>query len=146
MPLWIDYQMQSAAKVILQSIYELAEQFFHESVKYRHRELVIILKKCLMALYLSANSKNLSRDLPEPGEMHKNCRDYFNDFLSFLHEALHSSDYQKIIAYPSAKGKGINSLLADIIHSICSSIYLSLHRFNDFDTNLQNLLKDARLL
>ncbi len=143
MPLWVDFEMQSAAKVILHSLHELTEHFFHECVKYRHRELVATVNKCLMALYLSANANNLSRDLPDLGENRKNCRDYFTDFLSFLHEALHSAEYHKIITYPTTKGKGINSILTEILQGICRSIYLSLHCFNDFDITLQHLLTAA---
>lgn len=144
MPLWTDFQMHTAAKVILHSIHELTEQFYHEAFKFRHRELVASLHKCLLALYLSANPRILKSELPLPGENQKNCRNYFVDFLSFLHEALHSSDYHKMIAYPeNEKGKELNHLLCELLHTICRTLYLSLHRFHDFDATLQGLIASA---
>ncbi len=140
MPYWIDFQMHSAAKLILHSIHDLAEQFFHEAMKFKHRELVSVLNKGLIALFLSANPRNLSQELQASGENRKNCRDYFVDFLSYLHEALNTNEYHKIIAYQGDKTKGLNHLLCDILHGICRVLYLSLHRFHDFDSVIHKLI------
>lgn len=143
--MWLDSQMHFAARDILSEVHEQVEQFCHEALKYKHRELVAILHKCLMALFLSSNPQNLMREnasLVE--EQRKNCYSYFLDFQQFLREALHSADYHKLIAYPSEKAKELSNLLLEFTHSLCRAVYFSLHRFQDFDSHLKKLISIAR--
>lgn len=142
MQLWVDLQMHDVAKDILHDAHELIDRFYHEAFKYRHRELVIDLHKCLMALFLCGNPRNVIQELAPTAEDHrKGCYSYFLDFVYFLREALHSSDYQKLMTYPSEKGRELGSLLLEVLHGLCRAVYFGLHRFHDFDSNLKNLIE-----
>lgn len=142
MNLWVDLQMHDVAKDILHDAHEIIDRFYHQAFKYRHRELVIDLHKCLMALFLCGNARNVLQELNAPSEeRRKGCYSYFLDFMYFLREALHSSDYQKLITYPSEKGRELGSLLLEVLHGLCRAVYFGLHRFHDFDSHLKDLIE-----
>lgn len=141
MQLWVDLQMHDVAKDILHEAHEIIDRFYHQAFKYRHRELVIDLHKCLMALFLCGNSRNVLQVLSSTSdEPRKGCYSYFLDFMYFLREALHSHDYQKLLTYPSEKGRELGSLLLEVLHGLCRAVYFGLHRFHDFDSHLKELI------
>lgn len=140
-PIRIDQQMHDVAKDILHDAHELVDRFYHEAFKYRHRELVVDLHKCFMSLFLCGNVRNVLREQPSPSEeRRKGCYGYFLDFIHFLREALRSADYQKLMTYPSERGRELGSLLIEVLHGLCRAVYFGLHRFHDFDPHLKDLI------
>lgn len=142
MPVWVDFQLHNVARSILRVNHEQIELFYHDAFKFRHRELVALLHKSLMALLLAANPKNHRSELELP-ENRKTSQEYYLDFQQFIREALHCEDYHKLLAYSKEKKQGLNSLLLEMLHSICRSFYLSLNRFHDFEDTLDQIFKLA---
>lgn len=142
MKLWVDLQMHDVARDVLHDAHDLIERFYHEAFKYRHRELVIDLHKCLMALFLCGNAKNVVQELASPSEgRRKGCYSYFLDFMHFLRESLRSNDYQKLMTYPGGKERELGGLLLEVVHGLCRVVYFGLYRFHDFDAQLKNLIE-----
>lgn len=142
--IWIDEQFHHAAKDILNSLHELIEHFYHDSTRYKHRDLVAYMNKCFMSLFLCKNPLNRMRQLPSAAEEpRKNCQSYFSDFLIFLREALHSEEYHKLIAYPEENNQNLNALLLEVVHSLCRAVYFSLRRFHDFNSHLDHIIESS---
>lgn len=143
--LWQDIQMHDIAKDILHDTHEVIDRFYHEAFKYRHRDLVINLHKCIMALFLCGNTKNMLQAVPSSTEENKKgCYGYFLDFLYFLRETLHSNDYQKLLIYPQEKRKEVEGLLLTVLHGLCRAVFFGLHRFHDFDSHLKDLMAKSQ--
>lgn len=142
MPVWVDLQLHNVAKSILRVNHEQIEMFYHDAFKFRHRELVALLHKSLMALLLAANPKNHRSEL-ELTENQKTSQEYYLDFQQFIREALHCEDYHKLLVASKEKKQGLNSLLLELLHNICRAFYLSLDRFHDFEDTLDQLFKLA---
>lgn len=144
--LWIDFQMHSAAHAILHAAQDRIERFYHEAFKYKHREFAGLLHKSIMALFLAGNARNLMRQLPSAGEeLSKTCYAYFADFQHFLHQALRSDEYHKMIAYPAEKTGEVGALLLDLAHSLCRAVYFNLKRFHDFEIPLEGIFKASEV-
>lgn len=133
---WQDRSLHSAAKNVLRSMGTVLDRYYHETVRFKDRELVGWLNKALMALLLASNSRNLLKDIPT-----KSCNDYFDDFLLFLREALRSDDYHKLITYPP-KGK-LGQCLLNTTNSLCRGLYVYMQGHQEFAQIVNNLLKDA---
>lgn len=138
MNLWQDRFAHACAKNISASLRVAIDKFYHETMHYKDNEFVENLNKALMALLLSANSHNLSHNLPI-----KNCRDYFHDFLYFLRETMHLSDYHKLITYPPAKSSKLAHCLLDTTHALCMSLYAQLTGLQSVGSLVHGLIQQA---
>lgn len=116
--LWYDKWIQMAAKNMMTSEAKSLEAFFTLSrqPQSKDHELVQILNKALVALMLSANVRYLWHD---PAS--KCCRDYFVDFQNYLRQALHSREYQRLVAYPP-KDK-LQKCILEVAQVLCYSVF-----------------------
>ena len=138
MEVWHDKYFQHAAKNIVDSIRSLANEFYHEHRKFKEKELCDHLHKALIALVLSSNVQNLTRNLSA-----KSCIDYFHDFQLFLRRALKCSDYHKLLAYPPAKRNKLGKLLCDLTEGLCYSLFSQVKVYPEMISFIHSLIHDA---
>jgi hypothetical protein len=134
--LWQEKTLQLTAKVILNSIKGELHLFYKEYKRFKEIELVSILNRGLMALMLSGNPKNLLRNSPV-----KCCFQYFTDFHYFLHQALVSRDYQKLIAYPPNDSQMFLKNLVKLVHSICCHLFTHIQGLQELVGMTTHLLE-----
>jgi hypothetical protein len=92
-----------------------------------------------MALTLASNSKNLMHQRPV-----KTCHRYFLDFLTFLRQALHTREYQKLVAYPPKKGHKMAWCLLDVLNALCYGLYAPTEGYGEMAPLVTNLVHQAR--
>jgi hypothetical protein len=116
--IWREKTLQKNAQAILQTVYGEVNDFLKEVHRYKDMELTKLVKKVMMALMLSANSRNLIGHAPV-----KTCIQYFGDFQHFLQHLIRSQEYQKLLNNPPPK---TNQFLWDIItfvQGVCFGVY-----------------------
>lgn len=116
---WEDKSLHLLAKKILTTCKVGIDKFYEEAKNYRDMELVNLLHKCLMALILASNPKNLIRQFSLKG-----CYLYFADFQMFLREILHHRDYIKFLTYSVPASKPFFTNLLGLIESLCAAQFL----------------------
>lgn len=95
------------------------ERTLHEFFKTKSESLLAKkLNNCCMALYLSHNPRNLIQNTNG-----KTALQYFEDFHRFLRAALHTSEYQKFIAYPPDKSDRNAHAMLNLAHSLCKALF-----------------------
>lgn len=135
---WTDRCMNYASKNILNYLGETLDRFYRDEAQLKDQELVGIMNKCYMALMMAANPENLMRNEPV-----KSCTEYFIDFQTFLREALHCREYQKMLAYPPGKENKLSQWLLDIVHHTCCGLFAHSQGFNEVAAVIQGLLIEA---
>lgn len=136
--IWQDHHSHVIAKQILRSIMELADTFYRTTVKFQHGELEEYLSNALIALMLSGDSQNLIHDLTM-----KSSYDYMKDFQYFLRLALHSREYQKLIAYPPKKTEVEAVCLLELTQALCKTLFLHAQGDQNLVTRIVELIKEA---
>jgi hypothetical protein len=135
---WQDHFAHVLAKQILHPISELATAFYHCNIKTQTSELGDCLSKALVALMLSSDAHNLLHDLSL-----KCSIDYLKDFEHFMRQALHTREYQKLIAYPPKKSDVESTCLLELSQALCKALFV----YTQGDVNLVNriaeLVKEA---
>lgn len=135
---WQDQLFHASAKKILKSAHKIFETFGREGSKHKDHELVLLISKAMIALMLSSNPHHLLRNNPA-----KSCVSYFEDFQFFLREALHSREYQRLIAYLPDQTDKLSLCLLDTIHALSWLFFVSLQGYQDIGKTIQKLLQEA---
>lgn len=102
---------------ILQGIDPFLKDFYQMKIRRKSSPLIQALNKGIMALMLSADSKNLLEN-----RSRKRAVQYFENFREFLREALTSDEYLKWIAYPPEKKEKLPHLLLNLTHLLCRGL------------------------
>lgn len=135
---WRDKWLQMAAESILHSVAPFVDRFYHEAGKVRDDELPLNLSKALIGLMLGSNVQNLFHDPTV-----KSCSDYFADFQFFLRGALHSREYQKLVAYPPKKTNTLARALLDLTNALCRASFVQLRGHEELVPHIQHLIQEA---
>lgn len=135
---WRDEIACVSAQNILQFVAPQITKFYHEVSKDHENDLPVYLGKALMALMLCSNSHNIAKDSSV-----KSCSDYFIDFQDFLQQALHTRDYEKMIAYPPSKGNKTAYCLLDLANALCQAFFASMHGYQSTIPHIDHLVQEA---
>ena len=112
-----DRNLQASAQQILQECHTAIHEFFSMSRK-SEMGFAKDLSAAVMALYLTANPRNLIQNAAE-----KSSLSYFQDFHLFLRKAMNSDEYLNFIAYPPEKGDKFPLCLLFLVHSLCHALF-----------------------
>lgn len=138
-PVWEDHFGHILAKQILKSTMDQINAFYGYSTSSTHPgELKGCVGKAIMALMLSSDPHNLVHDYTL-----KNCAGYFSDFMYFLRLAVHTREYQKLIAYPPEKSDPEAALLMDLTAGLCKALFASAQGDPSLSTRMAELVKEA---
>jgi hypothetical protein len=113
-----DKDVHSAALQILHLAGPFIRNFYKSRVDHKEHELAAHLNKALIALMLTANEKNLLVKT-----VHKNSLLYFEDFQTFLRQAITCSEYAKLLAYGEEEETPLSKLLLELTHHLCKALY-----------------------
>jgi len=113
-----DRDLQASANQILGESYQAIEEYFKIAKKLQDNELAQMLNKAVMALFLSANTRNLLQNTAG-----KTCMQYALDFQAFLRAAMRTGEYQKWMAYPPDSSDKTALVLLRLVHSLCHSFF-----------------------
>lgn len=130
---WQDRIYLKSAKDLIQILKPSLNDFFHNILKFKERELVEMLNKSFIALLMCANPLHLKENKTEKCTLH-----YFIDFLDYFRSALHNHEYQKLIVYPPKDA--ISILLLKIIHQVCQALFLQMRGFQEIVNILEGLI------
>lgn len=113
-----DRDLMATSQQILISCRAIIEDFYKIYRQVSQTELARNLSNAIMALYLTANPRNLIQNSAA-----KTSFQYFHDFQKYLRLAMNADEYQKFIAYPpSSKDKNAH-LLMQLAHALCFSLF-----------------------
>lgn len=119
---WRDHFYQQAAQRAIHSAKPAILRYFREAARLKDKDLVHYMNQALIALFLSASGEHRKRvqvdDMPI-----KQCMDYFCDFQLFFRSAIHSYDYQKLIAYPPKPSQKASVAMLHIIQRLAEALY-----------------------
>lgn len=135
---WQDQMMQIAAKNIISAQSVVIDNYFHEAKKYYKRNIISELNKAIVALFMSANPKNLLKNAPI-----KSSLEYFLDFQLFLRKALATPDYHSLITYPKRANRLLASRTLELLHNLCKAIYTNIVGYPVLFPAFEKILHDA---
>lgn len=138
---WMDKIAHGAARSILKSMGSRLDFFYKEASKHRTKPLPGYVSSAIMALFLAASQENLQSRIKV-----KTCLDYLIDFESYLHEALTSLDYQKMVAYPPKSNQHLACVLFDTIHALTRAFFIHFDGFHEFSPVINDIVAEGRLL
>jgi hypothetical protein len=128
--------MNRVARSIRRELAPLYQAFYRLSLKSRDKPLVSTLFKTWMALVLADGGG-------EDNESHEVGKDggaYFADFYHYLHCALQSAEYQRLVTYPPEDEQQLDLAMLALIHGFCRSLYRSACRYQAAGAPLRPLL------
>lgn len=114
-----DRDRHASAKEILQLASAHIDDYFKEALKFKQMGFVSTINKAVMALMMSANSRNLMQNTPGKSALH-----YYADFHYYLRHALTSAEYRRFIAHPPALTERFLHTLLNLSHLLCTSFFL----------------------
>ena len=134
---WQDRICHTNAKNIIKAIGPAnLDTLFRNTKKIADQEVFELSKKAMYALLFSSNSHNLLHHNPA-----KSCREYFQDFLIFMRDILHSRAYQKWIVYPPKEANILEGQILDFTHQVCRALYLNMQGLEEIFPFVQSLTK-----
>lgn len=133
---WRDHVCQASAHDILDAVAPMRMRLYKEAGASPTGELATSLGKALMALLLCSNPHNMAHD-PEV----KTSTDYFIDFQAFLRDALHTREYNRMLAYPPKDR--ISHCLLELTEGLCQAFFTSLTGNKAVLSSVQGLLTEA---
>jgi len=136
--IWYDKTLKTASANILRHVVTLMQKFYQTNSTANHNELGICLNKALMALKLCNNLHNIFHDSSV-----KNCSHYFLDFQNFLREALHTREYQKMIAYPEEDLNASSKSMCELTQALCRGLFLHTNGLEEVRNTVMALLQEA---
>lgn len=137
---WLDRIQQLDAEYILRGVGGILDEYVDHTREETQTELMSLLNKAMMALFLAANPRNLLRNSPV-----KACHEYMADFQHYLRRALTCSEYRKRLTYPSKKSKVMESVMMDFCHGLCRSLFMKTRGGLEFQETLELLInQEAR--
>jgi hypothetical protein len=114
-----DKDLHGGAQQILKFCEKDIQEFFKLYAKDSASEFAQLLNRCVMALMLTSNSKNLIKNTSG-----KSSLLYFSDFLNFLRKTLESDGYNKVIAYLPEETDEKNFNMCSLIHHLCEALFI----------------------
>lgn len=138
MEVWRARVGHACAKKVLKCTKHLIDKFYRNAMKHKDTDVVAYVNEAIMALLLAANPACLHKD-----PLIKDCADYFADFQAYLHSALVSFDYQRIVVYANANQNTWSSALLDTIHSLCSTLYMQTNNLDELKGAVLGLIECA---
>lgn len=136
--LWDDNYCRVAAENLLHALKDLPQRFFFKTSHKAYSELKECLSKALMALMISSKPQNQYHD-----HAIKSCREYFSDFHYFLRQALHSREYQKLLAYPPLPSDFFSCSLIELTHAMCLAFFTQLQGYQALIPQICSLVQKA---
>lgn len=113
-----DHLSHMRAKQILSDLRPHTDAFFKKAFKYKEDSYIAAMIKAYMALMLASNPQNL---LSQASAKHATL--YYNDFITFLREALDSVNYNQYIR--SAPKDPFYQEALYLTHAFCSHIFIT---------------------
>lgn len=138
---WMDRIAHGASRSILKSMGSRLDHFYKEVSKHRTKNLPGLLSSAIMALFLASSPENLQTRIKV-----KTCLDYLLDFETYLHEALSSPEYQKMVAYPPKGNNHLATVLYDTVHALSRAFFIHFDGYHEISPVLSDLIAEARLL
>lgn len=135
---WQDHFAHVTSKQILKPIHEIATAFYRANQKVQTGELGDCLSKALIALMLSSDPQNQLHDFNL-----KSSLDYLKDFQHFVRQALHTREYQRLLAYPPKKTEVESAVLLELTQALCRAIFLSAQGDPSLVNRIAELVKEA---
>lgn len=114
-----DRDLHASAGQILGECHDPIADFYSVAKTLEGNELVKSLSMALSALFLAANPRYLL-----PNTTFKSCLQYFYDFHRFVRRAMHTTEYQKLIAYPPDRTDKVSLLLLELTHMLCKAFFV----------------------
>jgi len=112
-----DRDLMATSQQILDACRQAIDELYKNFKQVVDTGLAKSLSQAIMALYLTANPRNLIQNTSN-----KSCYQYFRDFQFYLRQAMKSPEYQKLIAYPDTKDKK-SYILLNLTHELCYSLF-----------------------
>ncbi len=116
-----DREAYASAKEILKAAQPYADDFFKDGLKYKHIGYVADIGMAMMALMMTANSRNLM-----PNAIKKYSLLYFADFQFYLRRALGSPEYRKFLSNPSSSSERFIHIVVNLSHVLCSAFFMKI--------------------
>jgi hypothetical protein len=136
---WRDKMFHLCAKELIKSLGSRLGHFFREIRHVKDHELVSVVNQALFALMLSANPQNLMQY-----EAVKSCREYFEDFQSFLRKALQTNIYKKWMTHPPKQDNLFAHELLDLIHTLCKAVFINFLGVDEMIPVVEVLLEEGK--
>jgi len=133
---WFDRMLQKGAIQIIKKIAPFTSQYYQTTKRYKNLDLVQSLNKALLALMMSSHENNLSRFSPV-----KNCMEYYFDFQYFLRQAMHTSSFQRWLAYPPQASNDAAVNIMELVHAICHAIFSQQNLIGEIHPFVQECIK-----
>jgi hypothetical protein len=114
----LDRDTQVSARQILTYCQGNLEDFYKIFQKNCTNDLVSTLSSASTALFLAANPQNLLQHTTG-----KTSLSYFENFHTFLRAAFHTSEYQKMVAYPPDASDKVAYILLHLTHALSSQLF-----------------------
>lgn len=105
-----DRDFQAFAYQLHKEIHAEEEKFYKAKIPVFEYPLAEKIHKMLMALMLTANPKNLMEVTS-----HKNCIEYFLDFLILMREAFAEEMFQNFLVYPERVGEEKEKIMRNLL-------------------------------
>lgn len=137
---WLDEAGCACAKNITRSIRSQIEKFYKTigPTQAKEHELIDLVNKSLIALMMAVHQVH------EPHIGFKKNFRYFHDFQLFLRHALQSTEYQKLMAYPSNQfSKPMQSAIS-LVHFLCLALYTQLGGYQELSNKIHELINKAK--
>jgi len=138
--LWHDRIANHSAKAMLKSLGSRIDHFFKETARYRSKSLSKLVSSAIMALYMASSSENSRARLKA-----KTCIEYLVDFEDYLHMAITSPEYQKMIAYPPKATNHLAIILLDTIHALVRAFFIHFDGFYEIIPMIEEMIHDKKV-
>lgn len=118
-PMIQDRDAHHASREILHLASAHINEFYKEALKFKQMGFVSEINKALMALMLSANTRNLMQTA-----IGKSSLSYYSDFRFYLRRGLQTKEYQRFISHPPDQSERFLNALINLSHVLCTSFFL----------------------
>lgn len=135
---WQDRFMHACAKELTNNLKSAIQEFYDIGMSQKDKEIVVCLRKTIMALMLASKSQHLYRNSPP-----KSCLEYFNDFQLYLREILQTRDYQNLITFPPDPTDKVQCCILNTVQILCASFFRLMKGYQEMVGPIQSLLKEA---
>lgn len=119
--LFKDIIARQISRNIVRQNWHLIDAFVKAAKKSYNEELVSLTYRAVVAMMLSANQANATK------EPVKSSSAYLTDFQHFLRHLLGTQDFQRIIAYPPKNEGSIQFKVVQLVQHICRQLYTGFH-------------------
>lgn len=136
---WYDKLACECARNMIHATKGYIEKFCHIAGQAKEQDLVIFLRKALIALMMAANPYHMLRRVDEM----KSCRHYFHDFQLFLRRCLRSMEYQRLMAYPPEKTHKLSCCILDLLQVLGMTFYTQLTGIEEIIGKVNALIAQA---